>query len=86
MPPGDVYLRGNIERCPAKASRFTIILWRASCGQDKATPMTRKEIEQKMDELTDKYVETRNQKIIDELYKLTCELDELQKLEKQMKN
>jgi hypothetical protein len=48
--------------------------------------VTRKEIEQKMDELTDKYVETRNQKIIDELYKLTCELDELQKLEKQMKN
>jgi hypothetical protein len=48
--------------------------------------MTPKEIEQKMDELTDKYVETRNQKIIDELYKLTCELDELQKLEKQMKN
>jgi hypothetical protein len=42
--------------------------------------MTPKEIEQKMDELTDKYVETRNQKIIDELYKLICELDELQKL------
>jgi hypothetical protein len=45
--------------------------------------MTRKEIEQKMDELTDKYVETRNQKIIDELYKLTCELEKVEKLEKQ---
>jgi len=32
MPSGDIYLRGNIERCPAEAWRFTIILWRASCG------------------------------------------------------
>jgi histone H3/H4 len=45
--------------------------------------MTREEIEQKMDELARKYVETHNQKIIDELCELARELMEMEKLEKQ---
>jgi hypothetical protein len=41
--------------------------------------MTRKEIEEKMDELARKYVETRNPEIIYELYKLRVELRKLEK-------
>jgi hypothetical protein len=37
--------------------------------------MTREEIEQKMVELVRRYVETRNRKIIDELYELPGELE-----------
>ena len=40
-------------------------------------------LEQKMDELARKYVETHNQKIIDELCELARELMEMEKLEKQ---
>jgi hypothetical protein len=45
--------------------------------------MTRDEIEKKMDELTNKYVQTRNQEILEELYKLASELEKMDKLEKQ---
>jgi hypothetical protein len=45
--------------------------------------MTRDEIEKKMDELTDKFVQTRNQEIVEELYKLASELEKMDKLEKQ---
>ena len=41
--------------------------------------VTREEIEQKMDELARKYVETHDNKIIEELYKLACELEKLEK-------
>jgi hypothetical protein len=41
--------------------------------------MTREEIKQKMEELTDKYVQTRNREIIEELYKLAVELERLEK-------
>lgn len=40
---------------------------------------TREEIEQKMDELARKYVETHDKKIIEELYRLACELEKLEK-------
>jgi hypothetical protein len=45
--------------------------------------MTREEIEKRMDELTRKYVETRDQEIIKELYQLSLELEKMEKLEKQ---
>jgi ribosomal protein L29 len=41
--------------------------------------MTREEIEKRMDELARKYVETRDQKIIEQLYKLRVELNKLEK-------
>jgi uncharacterized protein YcbK (DUF882 family) len=41
--------------------------------------VTRQEIEQKMDELARKYVETHDQKIIDELYELVWQLQEMEK-------
>jgi len=41
--------------------------------------ITREEIEDKMDELARKYVETHDKKIIEELYKLTKELEKLEK-------
>jgi hypothetical protein len=41
--------------------------------------MTREEIEKKMDELARKYVEKRDSKIIDELYRLRLELKKLEK-------
>jgi FKBP-type peptidyl-prolyl cis-trans isomerase (trigger factor) len=41
--------------------------------------MTREEIEERMDELARKYVETRNKKIVDELYELARELEKLKK-------
>jgi FKBP-type peptidyl-prolyl cis-trans isomerase (trigger factor) len=37
--------------------------------------MTREEIEQRMDELARKYVETRDPEIIEELYNLRLELE-----------
>jgi hypothetical protein len=43
----------------------------------------REEIEKRMDELTHKYVETHDQKIIDVLYELARELEKVEKLEKQ---
>ena len=39
--------------------------------------MTREEIEKRMDELTRKYVETRDQEIIKELYQLVLQLEKL---------
>jgi len=45
--------------------------------------MTREEIEKWMDELARKYVETRDQEIIKELYQLSLELEKMEKLEKQ---
>ena len=45
--------------------------------------MTRDEIEKQMDKLTNKYVQTRNQEIVEELYKLASELEKMDKLEKQ---
>ncbi|HEY6367199.1 MAG TPA: hypothetical protein VI585_20650 [Candidatus Binatia bacterium] len=41
--------------------------------------MTRDEIEQEMDKLARKYVETRDANIIEELYKLRLELNKLEK-------
>lgn len=41
--------------------------------------MTRQEIVERMDELARKYVETRNKKIVDELYELARELEKLEK-------
>jgi predicted transcriptional regulator len=46
-------------------------------------PMTRQEIQKRMDELARKYVETRDRKIIDALYELGRELEKIEKLEKQ---
>jgi site-specific recombinase XerC len=46
---------------------------------DMPTPMTREELEQKMDELARKYVETHDREIIEELYKLSLRLQELEK-------
>jgi len=45
--------------------------------------MTREEIEQKMDELARKYVETHDKEIIEGLYRLARELEKMEKLEKQ---
>jgi hypothetical protein len=42
-------------------------------------PTTRGEIEEKMDELARKYVETHDKTIIEELYKLVKELEKLEK-------
>jgi hypothetical protein len=42
-------------------------------------PMTRDEIENRMDELARKYIKTRDPKIIEELYKLRLELKRLEK-------
>jgi hypothetical protein len=41
--------------------------------------MIREEIEKRMDELARKYVETRDKKIIEELYELTCQLGKMEK-------
>ena len=41
--------------------------------------MTREEIEKRMDELGRKLAETRDKKIIEELYKLALELEKLEK-------
>jgi hypothetical protein len=43
--------------------------------------MTRQEIEKRMDELARKYVETHDQKIVDQLYELARELEKIEKLE-----
>ena len=45
--------------------------------------MTREEIEQRMDELARKYVETHDHKIPQELYRLARELEKIEKVEKQ---
>jgi hypothetical protein len=41
-------------------------------------PGTRQEIEQKMDELARKYVETHDREIIEELLDLACELGKIE--------
>jgi hypothetical protein len=45
--------------------------------------MTRQEIEQKMDELAQEYVETHDRKIVHQLYELAQELEKMDQLEKQ---
>jgi hypothetical protein len=45
--------------------------------------VTREEIEQRMDELARKYVETRDPEIRKEIYRLDGELQKMEKLEKQ---
>jgi len=45
--------------------------------------MTRQEIQDRMDDLARKYVETRDREIVKELYQLARELDKLDKSEKQ---
>ena len=47
-------------------------------SEARPSDMAREEIEQKMDELTDKYVQTRNQEIIEELYKLARALEKIE--------
>jgi hypothetical protein len=42
--------------------------------------MTREEIESKMDKLAREYVETHNPKIITELYRLSRELEKIEKM------
>jgi hypothetical protein len=42
--------------------------------------MTREEILEKMDDLAHKYVETQDQRIIEELYELARELEKLEKI------
>jgi len=50
---------------------------------DEMNPeMTREEIEEKMDELARKYVETHNPEILQELCRLARELEKIEKLEK----
>jgi hypothetical protein len=44
-----------------------------------AVPMTREEIEKRMDELARKYVETHDRDIIEELNRLSRQLQELEK-------
>jgi hypothetical protein len=46
-------------------------------------PITREEIEKRMDELGRKLAETHDKEIIDELYKLARELENIEKSEKQ---
>ena len=41
--------------------------------------MIREELERRMDELARKYIETRDKKIIEELYELALELRKLEK-------
>jgi hypothetical protein len=41
--------------------------------------MTREEMEEKMDELARKYIETHDKKIIEELYELARELEKIDK-------
>ena len=44
-------------------------------------PMTREEMERRMDELARKYVETHDKQIIEELYRLARELEKMDKNE-----
>jgi uncharacterized protein YcbK (DUF882 family) len=48
--------------------------------------VTRQKIEQKMDELARKYVETHDQKIIDELYELVRQLQEMEKKKEEVRS
>lgn len=45
--------------------------------------MTRQEIQDRMDDLARKYVETRDRELVEKLYELARELDKLEKSEKQ---
>ena len=45
--------------------------------------MNREEIEQKMDELARKYVETHDPEIREEIYRFGLDLEKMEKLEKQ---
>jgi len=45
--------------------------------------MKREEIEERMDELGRKFDQTRDKKIAEEIYKLTKQLEELEKMEKE---
>jgi hypothetical protein len=46
-------------------------------------PITREEIEKRMDELGRKLAETHAKEIVEELYQLAVELEKMKKLEKQ---
>ena len=46
-------------------------------------PITREEIEKRMDELARKYIETHDKEIVEKLYQLAVELEKMKKLEKQ---
>ena len=46
-------------------------------------PITREEIEKRMDQLARKYVETHDPELTKELYQLAVELEKMKKLEKQ---
>ena len=50
---------------------------RESKASDMCSAVTREEIENRMDELARKYVETRDPEIIDKLYNLRLELKRL---------
>jgi len=62
------------------------ITWQETCrhrplkGSDMQVPMTREEIERRMDELARNYVETYDKEIIEELYRLARVLGEIDKL------
>jgi hypothetical protein len=58
---------------------FLILHPRGDQGQSYAVPMTRKEIEKRMDELAREYVETHDPDIIEELNRLSRQLQELEK-------
>jgi hypothetical protein len=45
-------------------------------------PLTRQEIEERMDELGRRLAETHEKKIVKELYELASELEKMEKLEK----
>ena len=45
----------------------------------KTPEQTREEIEKRIDELVRKYIETHDREIIEELYKLSRKLEELEK-------
>ena len=45
--------------------------------------MTRQEIQDQIDDLARKYVETHDKEIVQQLYELARELDKLEKVEKQ---
>jgi FKBP-type peptidyl-prolyl cis-trans isomerase (trigger factor) len=51
----------------------------ASKACEYAVPMTREEIQKRMDELARKYVETHDRDIIEELNRLSRQLQELDK-------
>jgi hypothetical protein len=58
---------------------FLILHPRGDQGQRYAVPITREEIEKRMDELARKYVETHDPEIPQEIYRLARELEKNEK-------